>query len=624
MSAPNILFDILHSRVQAIADALDSADTPVAVQAITSLQEIAARSAAEYSAEYEASVDQVLAVLSRLQSSHAMKVRAQALLDCAIYYHHIGKNYKGIDAGEAGLVLAESLGEQALTRRLCNVLGTHYMHTANYMQGMLRLDRGLQLARQLHDPLAEAAVVANIIGLFTDAGLYKDALHVCRQFPALALDTTHGVILNFQSAINGLFSALRLNEYSLCEHYIQIGNSLLPFDVIEAESCAMFVYYQALYYMAKEQPERLRMLAEDLRTPEVAAANPRLQVLHNLARSVCEFGQGQTDIAVTRLISLRTQTRGQRYHDDVLQALIMLHEKLHNHFEALGYAKELLEYMASVKKANYHRQLRAVGVHIALENHEHDELERIEQDASVMRVAAYRNRTEGIEYTTAESWAITAELIDDDTGEHCYRVGLLARLLAQAAGCDAAYCARIEQAARLHDLGKIGVSHTILLKPGKLSPNELASMRQHTLIGHDLLSSSGDATLRMAASIARHHHEWWNGHGYPDKLYSERIPLEARLCALADVFDALTHERRYKRAWSREEALAEIHFLAGRQFDPSLTKLLPKVLRAYDSALAARTATVVQQAKQAHSERGFMVVKELLLAKLANAAPPAA
>jgi putative two-component system response regulator len=571
-SNTNILLDILHRRSQAIAEALDGADMSVTEQAVATLHKIAEQAAAQGSAEHEACVDHVHAVLCQMQSTYTMAARAQALMHCAIFYDHLGENHKGIEAGEAGLALAETAGDQETARRLCNVLGTHYMQTTNYMQGMLRLDRGLQLARQLHDPLGEAAIIANVIGLFTDAGLYKDALHACHNFPKLPPGTAHHSILNFQCATNGLFSALRLNQHALCERYIQIGNALLSSYEGNAELRGMFMHYQALYYVATDKAERLGLLTQDLQAPQNAMATPRLHILYDLARAMCEFGQGQTDIATTRLMGLRAQAlQGVRYYDHVLQALIVVHEKQHNHFEALALVRELTEYMARIKKANYHRQLRAMGIHTATpgglhNSNGHDELERIEHDAAALRVQAARHDAPGAEYATAESWAITAELLDDDTGEHCLRVGLLARLLAQAAGCEADFCQRIEYAARLHDLGKLGVAHTVLLKPGKLNPNELASMRYHTVIGHDLLIHSTDPTLRMGAAIARYHHEWFNGHSYPDGLYGDHIPLEARLCAVAEVFDTLTHERRYKRAWSRQEALTEIRAMAGQQF----------------------------------------------------------
>ena len=165
-----------------------------------------------------------------------------------------------------------------------------------------------------------------------------------------------------------------------------------------------------------------------------------------------------------------------------------------------------------------------------------------------------------------ERLAVTAELRDDSTGEHSYRVGKLASLLGQEFGCDENTCYMIELAARLHDIGKIGVPDAILLKPEKLNDAERQIMRTHATVGAELLSKSNIPQMQMAEEIARHHHEWWDGTGYPGNLSGTAIPL-------ADVFDALTHKRPYKIAWPIEAALDEIAQLKGTQFEPQLTDL---------------------------------------------------
>ena len=172
-----------------------------------------------------------------------------------------------------------------------------------------------------------------------------------------------------------------------------------------------------------------------------------------------------------------------------------------------------------------------------------------------------------------ERLAVTAELRDDSTGEHSYRVGRLASLLAAAFSCDDNTCFMIDLAARLHDIGKIGIPDAILLKPGKLNLAERQLMSSHTTVGAEWLSKSNIPHMQMAEEIARFHHEWWNGDGYPSRLSGSAIPLAARITALADVFDALTHSRLYKNAWSAEDALKEIRRLRGIQFDPDLTDL---------------------------------------------------
>jgi PAS domain S-box-containing protein len=166
--------------------------------------------------------------------------------------------------------------------------------------------------------------------------------------------------------------------------------------------------------------------------------------------------------------------------------------------------------------------------------------------------------------------ARAAEFRDDDTGQHTQRVGCTASLLAQALGLPAEQAELIRQAAPLHDVGKIAISDLILLKPGKLTDEEFATMKTHAALGAALLSNGQSDVVQMAERIAGSHHERWDGNGYPQRLAGEQIPLEGRILAIADVFDALTHERPYKKAWPVEEAVAEITRQSGQQFDPQL------------------------------------------------------
>ncbi len=178
--------------------------------------------------------------------------------------------------------------------------------------------------------------------------------------------------------------------------------------------------------------------------------------------------------------------------------------------------------------------------------------------------------------------ALAAEYRDDATGEHGRRVGRLAALVARGLGLPADTVELIERAAPLHDVGKLAVPDEILLKPGKLTPDELEAMKLHTVVGGEILGRSRSELLRMSEEIALTHHEWWDGSGYPCGLEGEEIPLVGRIAALADVFDALTHRRPHRRAWPVAEALAEIERLRGRQFDPQVVDVFRRVLHDLD------------------------------------------
>lgn len=177
-----------------------------------------------------------------------------------------------------------------------------------------------------------------------------------------------------------------------------------------------------------------------------------------------------------------------------------------------------------------------------------------------------------------ERLARAAEFRDDDTGQHTQRVGRVSRLIALALGLPEAEAGLIGQAALLHDVGKIGIPDMILLKPGRLTPDEFNQMKSHTIMGAGVLSRSRFAILKLAEEIALSHHERWDGTGYPLGLAGEAIPLVGRIVACADTFDALIHERPYKHAWTLEEALAEMRRQAGHQFDPRVVEAFLSVV----------------------------------------------
>ena len=171
-----------------------------------------------------------------------------------------------------------------------------------------------------------------------------------------------------------------------------------------------------------------------------------------------------------------------------------------------------------------------------------------------------------------------AEYRDTETGLHIIRMSKMCAVLGKASGMNEAQCELLLNASPMHDVGKIGIPDKILLKPGKLDADEWMIMKTHPVIGGELLSGHPDPLMVMARLIALTHHKKWDGSGYPDGLKGEDIPIEGRICALCDVFDALTSVRPYKKAWSVEDAVDEINRLSGTHFDPKLTSLFNEVL----------------------------------------------
>ncbi len=172
------------------------------------------------------------------------------------------------------------------------------------------------------------------------------------------------------------------------------------------------------------------------------------------------------------------------------------------------------------------------------------------------------------EHETLLRLARAGEYRDEETGNHVFRMARYARLIAEELGLSAEECEDIEFSAPMHDIGKIGIPDEILLKPGAFEPEQWERMKQHTVIGHNILSNSDSRYMKMGAVIALNHHEKFDGSGYPSGLAGEEIPLVARIVAVADVFDALMSERPYKKAWPMEKALQLLRDESGRHFDP--------------------------------------------------------
>jgi len=167
---------------------------------------------------------------------------------------------------------------------------------------------------------------------------------------------------------------------------------------------------------------------------------------------------------------------------------------------------------------------------------------------------------------------------DADTGQHIWRMGAYSRVLSRGYGWDAERGALLELAAPMHDTGKLGIPQAILRKPGPLNAQEWEVMQTHPRIGYDILCKSPAPVFQLAAEVALHHHEKWDGSGYPHGLSGEEIPESARIVALADVFDALSVRRPYKEPWAIDRVMTHIVGSAGSHFDPALVRVLPDVL----------------------------------------------
>jgi putative two-component system response regulator len=206
---------------------------------------------------------------------------------------------------------------------------------------------------------------------------------------------------------------------------------------------------------------------------------------------------------------------------------------------------------------------------------------RMVHDQKAVLEEMVRVRTEELHRTrlqVVQRLGMAAEYRDEETGNHILRMSHICGLLARAVGWSEDGCDLILNASPMHDIGKIGIPDAVMLKPGKFEPHEWDIMKTHAAIGGKLLDGDDSTLMRMAREIALTHHEKWDGSGYPNGLAGEAIPQTGRIAALADVFDALTSVRPYKKAWTVEAAVDLIQENRGKHFDPALVDVFLREL----------------------------------------------
>ena len=194
------------------------------------------------------------------------------------------------------------------------------------------------------------------------------------------------------------------------------------------------------------------------------------------------------------------------------------------------------------------------------------------------QVTERTQQLEGSQIEMLVRLAKAAEYRDEETGEHTWRVAHTCSLLARELGLGAERADMLLRAARLHDVGKIAIPDGILLKPTKLTPEEFSVVKTHTTVGAKLLSGGQSPLMKLAELIALNHHERFDGSGYPQGLQGQKIPIEGRIMAVADTFDALTHDRIHRKAWSVPDAVVEIESQRGKQFDPAVVDAFMNLL----------------------------------------------
>jgi diguanylate cyclase (GGDEF)-like protein/putative nucleotidyltransferase with HDIG domain len=552
----------------------------------------------------------------------------ECLLELSRAYRAIGEpTLAGIGLNRS-LLLSRDLQDQESEADALNGLAAVSYSLGSNVPALEQLRAALEIRRETGNINGEISCLNNLGILLTNQGEYADALdalihcHTLIQKHAIESETEAECLINIGNVYQGMSqfdrASTNYQRALTIAHLEQFRN----IEVIALTNLANMRILQGSYHEAIHFYEETLITSramgfrateidalEGLARVHIRQGNPSdacqaIDIALKLSRTAGERGKEISlllDLGETYALLGNTSLAQDSFQVAITSALEhgskkQLHEcqeKLSAFHESTGQIGNAFEHYKKAHRLERElfteegeRQLQRFSNQFELERARADSeaLRRYNEDSKQIndhleeRVRERTIELEEAQVETATCLALAAEYRDDNTGQHTYRVGHLSALLAAAVGLPTMQVELIRIAARLHDVGKIGIADRVLLKPDKLDSDEYNTMKAHTTIGAEILAGGQSPVLQMAKLIALYHHERWDGHGYPQGLSAEAIPIVGRIVSVADVYDALTSARPYKLAWTTEEALVEIERQSGLMFDPNIAPLLREII----------------------------------------------
>lgn len=511
----------------------------------------------------------------------------------ASIFNALGEFAQSLQVLNQALELVQSLGFKQREANVLNNLGILLTSLGDYPRALEYLTKAYQLSRDLNASSSSQALILGSIGiLYRETGEYPKALHYYQQvlelgYGAADLRIQALALNNLGNLQYGLHNLPEAREYFEKALNLSRKLGLKPFEIDNLDGLGQVQAALEDYPAALQSHELALQIAR-----EIQDIDGEMDALLNLGRDYLHHSPNWALKPLHEGLELAQQARRNKSVFEAHLLLADVYEKLGQPNQALAHHREFHRVERGLFNEQSQRKSQVLSIQFEIEqNRRETELLRIRieaaqtaQSEAEARVAERTRELEQAQLEIVMRLAIAAEYRDDKTGEHTWRVGRNAGLIAQELGLPETDVSSIRSAARLHDVGKIGIPDSILLKPGRLTLEEVEEMRKHTHIGARILSGGHSSLLRLSEQIALSHHERWDGNGYPYGLSGDNIPIAGRIVAVADVFDALTHERPYKRAWSVGEALAEIERQSGSQFDPQVVQACLKVFNNLDNS----------------------------------------
>lgn len=491
----------------------------------------------------------------------------------------------GIELAKLAVSVATDGAVWPVARRGHNLLAALLIDDGQPALAVQHAGQSIALAEQLGDALGKAAALTNLASGLFQQGLYRESINIARRVIEEPLASPNAPTVKAQAAGVLAEAALAVGETELAIIASQSACDSLPSIPGRATTnrlAALGIAVRA--NVVKGNMVAAREYLNQMRSDTKIEPSLRAQVNVELASVHVMLADGDVGTAIMALESLQPKTTTflplQR---DRLSALIQAYQQANQPDKALIELSKLVDQLGNAHMAKLARYLQFVDqpllTHLPGKDHASSFVRSVQQQQpnndreKNVSASVTSSRESHVErQVSLERLAVSAELKEDAEGYHAFRVGRLSGLLGEALGYGTVFCRELELAARLHDIGKLSVPDALLLKPGPLSDVEWTAMRQHTLQGELVIGIASPVDFRLARQIAGGHHENWDGRGYPRMLAGERIPEVARIARFADVYDALTHARPYKHAWSHPDAMSWMKDQFGSMFDPRIGK----------------------------------------------------
>ena len=551
---------------------------------VTEIQKHVAKPGAETPAFLSAAYEALKTLSAQSPSSRLV----EGLISIGHYYALATNPAAGLAPAADAVAVARLCDNQPLWMKALRLKAWLLGDSGNFPDAVASVSDALTMARNAGDVTAECACWNSLGVYFHQAGQSKEAISYFDRAIELAGDDPDRRGYKDVARSNIGLAALDVGDIRRAFAAAQeaVADQSEPKDAADADTRAMQEQMFARVLVEVGDVKRAEGHLKKAQKYAKLAGTERSRLVVAATQSLVEIASGHPDIGLTRmkktLEDARSRSKGQL--PALLSFAVTGYDRGNQPTVALSLMHELLDLKKESAQAQIlmHHRLHMASIDAATTPEDAGAVALADRH-SQLRIRSKENALTERNLRILEQQSVAAELHDDTTGEHCYRVGKLAGILGKEIDLEEDVCFLIGLSARLHDIGKLVVPDAILLKPGKLTPGEREIMQKHTTSGADILARTGLPQIHIAEAIARHHHERWDGNGYPDRLSGSSIPLAARVTALADVFDALTHKRPYKEAWPVHAALAEIKELSGKQFDPELCEifldLIPRLQR---------------------------------------------